>query len=184
MIDQLARDVAANLRARKFPVQVFYGPERVTREGLPSHVLVFARDTERDESFTTPRGTQRNPRRYRTRTLYGVVDVFAKATVKGARTAEHERLCDQLVDGLATALVELSASGQRPPVEIVGGRLLTAAELRDADIPAGAAYRMRFTWERGVELRDYDGSADDTATLAAVDTASRVTLDGTNYEDI
>jgi len=172
MIDQLARDVAANLRARKFPVQVFYGPERVTREGLPSHVLVFSRDTERDETFGTPRGTQRNPRRYRTRTLHGVVDVFAKATVKGARVAEHERLCDRLVDGLTTALVELSASGQRPPVQIVGGRPLSADELRKAEIAAGAGYTMRFDWDRGVEKRDYDGSAEDTATLADVVTAS------------
>ena len=50
MIGHLAREVAADLRSRKWPHLVSYGPERVGRDGFKSAV-VFMRDREAEEAI-------------------------------------------------------------------------------------------------------------------------------------
>ena len=75
----MSRDVAELLRAKKFPLRVHYGPERMHREGYPENVIVFERDREASDTLAAPRGVQRNPRKMRLRMLTGIATVYARS---------------------------------------------------------------------------------------------------------
>lgn len=184
MIYQLARDCAAALVAQKFPVTVYCGPERVRREGPDSHVVIFSRDTERGDSIEPPRGARRNARYVRRREMGVVVRVYARSNAAGARQHEHERECDLLVDGVIVALTELFASGHRAPFAPTEARYLSAEEAREAEIAASVVYQMRFTLPRAVERTTYAGEALPEGGLSSYAGSTRVTLDGSGFENV
>lgn len=189
---QLARDVTANLRAKGFPLShSVYGPGRFpevqTYGGSTGLALVFSRDRDGGDVVRDARGSQRNPRKLFTFGLGGVAHVFAKSPLDGARPEEHEDLCDQCV---AQLLVELSkwCTAARAGVLVVSeSRYLRPEETSGAEIENGVWYVLRFQIDRGVFDQNFDGTALTQSGFARVERANiggRITIDGTNYEEI
>ena len=183
MIHQLAVDTAAAMHARGYPVSVYYGPERVTRDGVPSHTILFSRDLERGDAVRAPTGQRSAPRYVRVRELGVVALVRVQSTVPGAMQHEHERECDIVVDGLLAALCDLYTAGQRPPLEVTEARMLPPED--EQELFHGAVYRIRFVLPRAVERRDYDGAGPSTAVLADIVTSPvMLSTGGTDAERV
>jgi hypothetical protein len=163
LIYRLSRDVEDMLRAKKFPVRVHYGPERLTRMANPGHgVIVFERDRDSGDGVRAIQGTQRNARASRIRDLGVVVTVFAQSSQPGARVNEHEALCDRYVDALIVALDDWfqGAKTGKAHAEFTESRMMRGEEL-EAEYQQwpGCVYRLRFDLPRGV--RDWTYTAED-----------------------
>lgn len=192
MIGDLAAAVAADLRARKYPHRVAYGPERTPRDGF-DHTIVFERDREAGDAIVAPRGANgRNPEVPFNRDVAGRVTVYARSSKPGATVLDHEAECDCVCDGVITAMYRI-LKARRLPLEITESRMLRREDLRadtgegddrsgprSADWP-GCAARIRFSV--GTVVRDvtYTGAAGPTATLQDV-AIPVVTADG--YDDL
>jgi hypothetical protein len=160
MIYQLALDLAARMQARKFPVSVFYGPERVSRQGCDSMRVLVSRDTVGGDTVIPARSQHRNPVCTHTRGL-GVVALFeVSSAVAGARVNEHEHECDAVVDAFLVELFSWGEESGAGVIPIVETRYVSAEERASgAETLSGAVYLVRFQVPRGVFARDYEGAA-------------------------
>lgn len=188
MIGHLARAVGENLRRRKYPHPVVYGPERVGRGGFDL-AIVFERDREAGDAITAPAGAKdRNPEVRYNRHVAGRVTVFTRSSKSGATTLDHEDDCDAVCDGVLTAMYSILKE-RRLPFAIVESRMLTREDLRaeydtgddrsgfrSADAP-GCAARIRFAVGTAVRDVTYPGAAQLTGVVADVD-CPVITADG------
>jgi hypothetical protein len=180
MIAAVAVGALEELRARKFPIKrIEYGPEAFER--CPNHTaVIMARDVAGGDRFSGPTGSSpqgrvnRNGRVLARRDVGGECWVLAKSSIPNARTADHEYVADQLVDGLQCALYRWGTSNNQPVV-IEGGGMVYGGELPGTfEAFPGVVYRFRFTVARGVADSDFDGSGLPTVELDAVGTGSTV----------
>lgn len=182
MIFAIVEGVKEQLAAHEFPVKVSIGPERPTT-GRRHHVVI-ERDRERDETIAAPMGSAVNPSRVFVRLPAYVARVYAADYVAAALPWEHDREVDKIVDGVLVALRDW-AQEQGAIFAPTGGRPLPPKEVDGAEtIARGACYELSFTMARSVDRKRYDGTANDTATIADVQNATRVSLDGTTFEEI
>lgn len=193
MIYQMANDLAVNLQARKFPVHVFYGPERLTREGVSSMSIVVSHDRNRGDAVVPAAGALQNPKKFAERRLGCVAFLYVAASCDGARQNEHEHECDALVDALLVEIYKWCAAGRAGYPTIVESRYLSEDEIASlgagdeysAERLNGVVYVLRWTVARAILEKDYTGAARPVGTPAAVGTtAVRVSLNGTAYEDV
>lgn len=183
MIGDLAKAVAADLRSRKFPQPVVYGPERMAHDGFRD-AIVFRRDRGAGDTLTAPIGATR-PRATATgaeapflRYVAGTFTVYTRSSKPGADVSDHENECDRVCDGVLTAMYRI-LKGRRLPLAIVESRLLTREELRaeagtaaaddhsgqrSADFP-GCAARVRFTVATAVRDVTYPGASRPTGEI-------------------
>ncbi len=157
MIYDLAQVVKAQLRARKFPHPVTYGPERAQRDGFTIGV-VFERDREEGDPIVAPTaGGARSPESPYNRQVSGRVTVYASSTKPGTRAHDHEDECDRVCDGVINAIYR-ACKEARLPVQITGSRLLTAADFNDCETWPGTAARITFRVTSLVRDVDYTGA--------------------------
>lgn len=170
MIYDVSREVEDKLRAQKYPVRVYYGPERAHREPALGGVIIFER-APASESIVSPKGQQANPRKVATRQTQGRVRVYAKNTSAGARINEHEALCDYVVDAVIVAVEETITEAKMGVLSWGEARYLSPAELhaearerqtaenRTQSYPLeqwpGVVYQLAFSFERGVMKQDW-----------------------------
>lgn len=170
---ELARWLDTHLRGRKYPFRVVYAPERTER--AHGSVILLSRDTMTSEKIETAHGTQKNPRKFRTRRVPVAIRIYAQSSERGARRADHEELADYLVDAIVTGLEIWSTSERAGGIEYGEMSFMTPDELAEDGTPegwAGVVYLMRFTIGRGVVERDYLKQANPTGTING--TADRV----------
>lgn len=181
MIGPLAAAVAADLKRRKFPYPVSYGPERVVRDGF-SAAIVFVRDRKAGDQITAPAGANGvNPEVPFNRFVSGAFTVYARSPKPGATVADHEEECDCVCDGVLSAMVRI-LKARRLPLRVVESRLLDREELtaelgggasenhagaRSADWP-GCAARVRFAVGTAVLDVTYQGHARPTGVVGDV----------------
>jgi len=158
MIHSMSLDLEEKLRSRGFPLRVRYGPERVSREGYKT-VIVMARDHESGDSIGAPKGNQRNPRYRFARRLGCVAEIFAASTKPGAAVHDHEGLCDAITDAFLVALYEWGAEAKVGNIDITSSKYLTKAERNDIERWPGLVYQVRFNVARGVYQLDFEGGA-------------------------
>lgn len=192
----LSKDLQTLLRAKNFPLRVFYGPERTHREAYPENVIVVERDREASDTLTEPRGAQRNPRKMRVRGLQGIATIYARNSKAGAGVGDHETLCEKFVDALLVALEHWATATKAIEIPITESRYLSFAErlaLAKEHAPGveavaceqwpGAVYRVKFTVPRALLDLNYAGDGSPTGTLAAPGIASRTDVEGPNGGD-
>lgn len=180
MIGHLATAVAADLRSRKFPHPVSYGPERVGRDGFKV-AIVFLRDREAGDPVVAPVGANgRNPEVPYNRLVSGRFTVYACSPKPGATVLDHEDECDRVCDGVISAMYRI-LKARKLPLTIVDSRVLTREDLNeeagggdDRSGPrfadwAGCAARVRFKVATVVRDVTYTGAAGPTGTVADVD---------------
>lgn len=157
MIYEMARDVAADLAARKYPVAVSYGPERVTRDGYPQGVIVVERDRDGSDAVTPPKGQVNNPRYKGVRTLAVKATIYARSSLDGPLIGDHERECEKLVDAFIVALEDWGTESKAGYIAITAAKYLDASARADTEQWPGVIYELRFAVPRGVYKRDYVG---------------------------
>lgn len=180
---QMSIDIAANLRARKFPVAVQYGPERVDHEGLESMLLHFQRDSQIGDSLRAIPGARGQPG-VRVRDQGVALDVIVQSPLAGARHNEHEELCDLVVDGVLTALDEWAVEAKAGLFDFVELGYVSPQDYNGADRMAGVVYRIRFRVARATLKKDFDGALPPTATVAGTSATTLVTLNGVDKESV
>ncbi len=193
---RFSKDVETLLHAKRFPLKVHYGPERMHREGYPENVIVVERDREASDTLGPPRGQQRNPRKLRSRGLQGVAHVYARNSKAGARIGEHEDLCEKFNDALFAAFVKWATSERAEGFTINEHRYLSAAErlaLAKEHAPGteatkieqwpGVVYRVKFTLPRALFDLDYSGEGLEEADLGGTSNRTDVYLTGQSSED-
>jgi hypothetical protein len=183
MIYELSRDLQDMLRARKYPVTVEYGPERTLRDGYPENVILIERDRESGDSVETAHGSQRNPRKMRTRKLGAIATIWARSNLPGARIGDHERACEGLVDALIISLEEWGTEARAGDIPITSARYATAADHNDVETWPGVVYLLRFQVPRGMLRRDYTGEARPESPFTGVSNQTRARLTGAEDED-
>lgn len=171
MIYRMSCDLEANLRARKFPVHISYGKERMLRGGWYSASIVIERDASRSDKVGATLGQQRNPRAVYMRSLAVKALVFAKSNVDGARLSEHEHECETIVDGLVSALYEWATAARAGEVTWGECRYLSAEERDDIEGWPGVVYMLRFHIDRRITTKNYEGAGLSSAVLSDVITS-------------
>jgi hypothetical protein len=151
----MAQDLASNLQTRKYPVAVYYGPERVSYVGADDLRITLSRAG--GDVIAPPKGEQANGRKRYTRHLGVLARIQARSPVAGARVNEHEHECDALVDALITALYEW-ASAWQSIVVIGNGAYVLPEEFNGAEIGSSVVYDLPFHVARGVITKDYEGA--------------------------
>lgn len=187
MIYGLSKDVAAKLKARKFPVVVLYGPERVTRERY-QRAIVFQRDRKASDVVRATPGQHTNARRMRVRELCAQITLFVQSSLPGARVNDHEDVCEKLVDALIIALEEWGTEAKAGDLPITDARYAFAADHPDIEAwcaNGGVAYVIKFRVPRGVAALTYSGEARPEGTAVNVGNVVQVSQNGgTTHEDV
>jgi hypothetical protein len=181
VIYEMARDVGARMLARKFPVLVVYGPERMQRESYDP-IIVIERDRGGSDGLAAASGQQRNPRKIMTRTLAVRASIYARSSLPGAMVQDHERECERLVDGLLVALFEWQTAERAGAVSVSGARYLSAADRNDVETWPGVVYELRFNVPRAVFAMTYEGEAKPTAAILGIRSRTEVSAPGFDAE--
>jgi len=177
MLYMLAQDIGGLLQARKFPLEVLYGPERLQRvaSGGYALTLVLERDSLAGDQIRAPQGAQENPRRHNIRDQGCVARMWAQSTLPGARRCDHEYLCDQLVDGFTVELARWASHTRAVGTAITSAKYMGPTEVNAAaslqfglESWPGVAYEVRFTLPRGVYGLDFEGEAQETGAADTV----------------
>lgn len=160
MIYEIAKELHVELRAKKVPFRVVYGPERKDDVGLTDTRIVLERDRQTGDQPGPPRSQHKNPSLAGVRGVGVVLRIFARANVSGANVWDHERLADAIVDKAWVALRKI-ATRRRTIWNITSAKLLSREELEQRSLEQwpGAVYEMRFTVDRGVLDTDWQGEA-------------------------
>lgn len=180
MIYEMARDIEERLRARKFPLRVYYGPEHVKREDFELRVVMM-RDLDADDQFRPPAGQRANARKFGVRDLAVVALVVAYSAQVGAHRGDHERICEAVVDGLVTEIESWVTESKGDVLAFTGGRYLVPAELELEQWP-GVIYALRFRVPRGVSALTYQGEARPEGAPTAVQNQTQVKLKASEDE--
>lgn len=181
MIYEISREVETALRARGCPLPVEYDPGRPSMVAIPGArgAIVFSRDRDQGDTWGPLRGVHRGTGTYgvASRLMACVVRIHVQSTKAGARPHEHERLADAVADLVAVALADVGKT-RRGQLEFTAGKMLSAADLAliGAEGWAGAVYEIRFTAERAVTAKTWEG-ADvlDTVTIGPAPDVSILT---------
>lgn len=187
MLYDFSRDLETNMQARKFPVEVDYGPLRLTRAPYGSPLIVIMRDREAGDLVRPAQGIKQNPRRLMSYDLGAVAIFLVQSTVEGARLDEHEALCEQIVRGFLCELYKWQSGGRAGVVDISRARYIPAAALEQAllmplewtEAYPGVVYEVAFRVSGGVYDVTFEGAARPTAgSLAGARNRTEVTLRG------
>lgn len=184
MIHQLALDLEAGLQARKYPVRLTYGKERLTRDCAGSYEITIHRDDEAGDSVATLQGSERNPRKQTTRKIGVIATFYVSSPLSGAQPHEHEHDCDVLVDAFICEVCQWATAAKAGTIDFAESRYLSPEEYTGGESFGGVVYRLRFEVLRGVYTKDYEGLARPTGSAATVVTTSFAQVDGGTEEEI
>lgn len=174
MIYELSREVSEEMRRRKYPYHVQYGPEYATRDANGSNGIVMLRSA-RPDTLEAPAARRGNPVYRAVRVMAVDAWVYARANVIGADRQDHEFECETTVDLLTTALYDVIKT-RGEGIRFIGGSYLTPSELEITNLTTwnGVVYVMQFGVQRGVVAKDYTGAARPEATLAGIENTTNV----------
>lgn len=165
------RNVEAILQARRFPVTLVYGPDRLPFDGFCSNLIRFERDPDQSDTIVSPKGAsgqQDQPMRA-TRLLATRVTIYGQSPLSGAMPQDHDHETDQLVDALTVAISEwvVAAKASLVPLAFTEARFITNDGERKAVYAEGwpgSVYLLRFKVPRAVRALNYvSGAAPGTA---------------------
>ena len=176
MINEVTRELAAELRTRGVPYPVIYRESKPATIGSVSQTrIVVERDRKGGDRPGLPVSQFKNPQRESSRQIGCVIRIYAQSTLGGAREFEHEELADAIADQIEIALYNIAAK-RKTLHRIVAFKLLDAAEMNAPELEQwpGVIYEIRFSIDRGVVDTVFGGGAKDSTTLAGIKSTTRV----------
>lgn len=158
MIHAIGQDLSAALAARRCPIRVYDGTDRSvgTNVSVKPERITIERD-ESGDTFRLPAGAspRANPPLRGIRNIGVKLRIFAQSPIAGAKTYEHERRLERILDILFCSIYEVAAT-RKNGVSISGGRFVRSDDTKDGDSRVGAEYELRLTWERGITDTPWD----------------------------
>jgi hypothetical protein len=148
------------------------------------YLVEFKRDDEAGDTVAFVQGERANPKKSCVRKLGVVATCYVTCALPGAQLHEHQHECDALVDALITSAIEWGVAAKVGVIEFAESRYLTPEEIDGGEHHHGVVYRLRFEVPRGVSVRDYEGAARPEAAFAKTSLVTRVTADGTDFEEL
>lgn len=178
MIYELAHEVGAAMRERKYPFHVQYGPEYASRDANGSNGIVVMRSA-RPDTLEPPAARGMNPEYRAVRVMAVDAWIYARSSKPGADRQDHEFDCEAAID-LFTCCLYDRVKLRREGVRFIGGSYLTPDELKITNLTTwnGVVYVLQFGIMRGVMGTDYTGSAHPTAEITGFNNSTNVVLLG------
>lgn len=178
MIYEITKEIATELTAKGVPYPVIYGPERALRV-LTDPRFVIERDRAGNDELAAPVARNPNPRMIGVRWLACVCRIYARSTLAGAGTHDHEREADQMADRFTVALHK-AVRVRRNQYRIRSAKLMSAAELELDGLEQwpGVVYRIEFDVDRAVNDTTWQGAAAATAVSGKPATSVSVSQAG------
>ncbi len=164
----MVMNITDELERQKFPLEIIYGPERLSRPGQFGFVIIFERDREANDAWQPAKGAQSNPDMRGVRGLAIKVTIFAKSSLPDATIWEHEFECEQLVDAWLTAQEEWGRASRAGYIPVTSARYLKPSERDDVEAWAGCVYEIKAVLPRGAYKRDFTGAARPVGQATAV----------------
>lgn len=155
MIYEAASLVSEYFEAISCPIRLVYGPERMTDHAYVDSRVVIERLRGRGGDIMPPRATAKNPRRRFRVGVPGLVTIYAKSGIAGARTHDHEREMDRTVDAVLCGLAHAAAK-MRTILHPLSGEIV---DDDDVEQWPGTIFEIEFWLERSVEDRTWEGDA-------------------------
>jgi hypothetical protein len=166
MLAAITDQLREALEARGVPYPVVYGPESLTQSPMATSHIVVQRDRATGDTFLGGRSNTQNPPKVETVAFGAKTRVYAKSTLSGANSYNHERLADAINDQIVLALKPIIINRMNA-ITFTSARLLTAAELGSPALQRwpGVVYEMKFRIERSILQQNFAGESADTATM-------------------
>jgi hypothetical protein len=180
----MSQDIEANLKGRKFPVEIVYGPERLKRAGCGAYEIAMHRDDESGDAVHPVQASRPNPKMWAKRALGVVATFYVASPVSGAMLSDHERDCDALVDAFLVEVIAWGEAAKAGTIEFAESRYLNAVEYNGSENFGGVVYRLRFEVPRALLERDYNGDARAVSAPTKVSNQSFARVDGGAREEI
>lgn len=170
MIHEIARELQTAIRAKDCPFPVV-GRDKKTPTGWTPERIVIEHDLQGSDVFSGPRSQHENPKHSFTRGIAAKATIYAKSPASAAGEFEHRRRAEKILDTVLSGMRLVSAERKNRFLP-KSGSFIVPADVDKSDVHGGAAYALKFVFDRAVKDTKFDGSARPEATLA------RVTLSG------
>lgn len=190
VLAELSDVVAEELRVRKYPHKVAYGPERTKRTGpgiAPG--VVFERDRDRGDPYAAPVATRQGagtPETYYSRQVASMFTVYAQSPKPGARVRDHEAeaeaVCDAVVSAMARACKLAGKLLSPGSLRFLRGADFDLTDGREFENWPGVAARVEFFISVPVRDVDYLGRGPDTGTVSGTGNTYEAALVGESDE--
>ena len=176
MIHEVGRELEAELRLKGAPFKVVDGPEPTKTTTWAGERIVIEHDDGGNDAFARPRTTSENPKRRYTRSASYKMTIYAQSPAPGAGVFEHRIRVENALDQVLCAM-ELIGARRHDHFEPKGGKLVTPPELVATETPNGAAYELKFTFDRGVRTATWAGAKRPEGVIANVASTTKASLE-------
>lgn len=164
MLHQIGRELEAHLVAKGCPYKVY---DREPRAGAVTYAPRIIIEYADDDKFGPPRGLSTNPKKHYTRTLSCKISIYGKSLKRGALEFEHLQVVDQVLDMVLVAMRKVGAA-RLNRYTVTGGRPFVPADLEKSEVRAGAAYELKFEFDRAVSELNWAGEKFPEAEISGV----------------
>jgi hypothetical protein len=149
VLHDIGVELGEQLKLKGCPLPVIDGPEFETTTWGNDRIVIEAQG---GDSFAAPPVAQApatNPRQRGIRNIGVQIRIFAHVARKGAQPFEHRRLVDHVLDLVYWAIARVVAARKNRLV-MGSGDYYVPRDLAATDVPAGDAYELHFTIDRGI----------------------------------
>lgn len=178
MLHMIGRELEAKLVEKNCPYQVVDREPRGTAITYTPRIVL---EHDGDDKFGDPRGLSTNPKKHYTRTIGAKLTIYGKSLKPGAQEFEHRRVVEQVLDIVLVGMRKVAAERLNRYV-LVGGKFIVPEDLAKSEIRAGAAYELKFTFDRAVSELTWEGEKFPEASIGTVQSTNRIwsTFDADN----
>ncbi len=167
MIHEIGVEIQTRIETQGCPFKVVDGPEATKTATFGRERIVIEHDGQ--DGYVPPRSQSLNPPLLVIRNIAIKFTIYAKSPAAGATPFEHRRRLEHVLDVLTVAVIE-TAANRKNAIKWSGGGFFQPTDLEGSEIPGGAAYELKLSWERGVTKRTWAGAAADEAVLDVLTT--------------
>jgi hypothetical protein len=171
MLHQIGKELEARLVAKGCPYKVVDREPRGVAVTYKPRIVI---ESDGDDKFGPPRGLSTNPKKHYTRKLSCKLTIYGKSLKPGALEHEHKQVVEQVLD-LVLVGMRYVAADRLNAYELGGGRFVTPPDLDKSEVNKGAAYELKFTFDRAVSELNWAGEIFPETEIGTVETDVRVT---------
>ncbi len=166
MIYEIAKELQTAIRAKDCPIPV-YGRDKKTPTGWLPERIVIEHDLQGTDVFSGPRSQRENPKHSFTRGIAAKATIYAKSPAASAAEFEHRRRAERILDTVLSGMRVVSADRKNRFLP-KSGSFVVPADVEASDVHGGAAYTLKFVFDRAVKDTTFVGAARPEGTLARV----------------
>jgi len=177
MMHEIGRELEARLQSKGCPLKVV-DRERTKPAGWVERIVI----EEDGDTFAPVRSQHINAKHRFTRAIGGKLTIYARSGSANATEWEHRRRAETILDLVLCAMAYVAAV-RRNAWSPKSGAFVVPEDFADAERLGGAAYELKFAFDRGVLDRTWTGAIAAEASLAGISSTTKVSLRGGADDD-